>query len=179
MDVLFNAGADVEFYVRTKKGHEFRHIHLADRMGCLPILKQVVLYGCQVDSRIETGDTALMLAAKADQADASLSLLVQELIWVSSTIMGRVQCNWQKKAIATGRKVCIFNLVVFSLLHFVAGIENTELLQIILQHSTEDISKHDGFGLTPTMFTIKAGHTEAFRLLIDAGADINERIRDG
>ncbi|KAL3612771.1 hypothetical protein D5086_003791 [Populus alba] len=55
---------------------------------------------------------------------------------------------------------------------------NTELLQMILQYSTEDIIKHDGLGLTPTMVSVKAGHTEAFRLLIDGRADISEKSRD-
>jgi len=192
MDVLLNAGADVEFCLRTKKGHEFRPIHLAARMGCLRILKQVIFYGCEVDSRTETGDTALMLAAKSDQADCFLELIVSgadlglvnnngesAVHLVKRSVFGSSLADIFRQAITTGRKVCSSNLEVFSLLHFVAGIGNTELLQMILQHSTEDISKHDGLGLTPTMVAVKAGHTEVFRLLIDAGADISERSRDG
>ncbi|KAJ6724173.1 REPEAT-CONTAINING PROTEIN putative-RELATED [Salix viminalis] len=182
MDVLLNAGADVEFRLRTKKGHEFRPIHLAARMGCLPILKQVIFYGCEVDSRTETGDTALMLAAKSDQADCFLELIVSgadlglvnnngesAVHLVKRSVFGSSLADIFRQAITTGRKVCSSNLEVFSLLHFVAGIGNTELLQMILQHSSEDLSKHD----------VKAGHTEVFRLLIDAGADISGRSRDG
>ncbi|XP_011040607.1 PREDICTED: ankyrin-3-like isoform X1 [Populus euphratica] len=192
MDVLLNAGADVEFCLRTKKGHEFRPIHLAARMGCLRILKQVIFYGCEVDSRTETGDTALMLAAKSDQADCFLELIVSgadlglvnnngesAVHLVKRSVFGSSLADIFRQAITTGRKVRSSNLEVFSLLHFVAGIGNTELLQMILQHSTEDISKHDGLGLTPAMVAVKAGHTEVFRLLINAGADISKRSRDG
>ncbi|KAJ6376698.1 hypothetical protein OIU76_025781 [Salix suchowensis] len=190
MDVLLNAGADVEYRLRTKKGHEFRPIHLAARMGCLAILKQVIFYGCEVDSRTETGDTALMLAAKSDQADCFLELIVSgadlglvnnngesAVHLVKRSVFGSSLADIFRQAITTGRKVCSSNLEVFSLLHFVAGIGNTELLQMILQHSSEDLSKHDGLGLTPSMVAVKAGHTEVFRLLIDAGADISGRSK--
>ena len=155
-----------------------------------PIL-HCLLYGYQVDSRTETGDTALMLAAKADQAGYFLELIVSgaDLGLVNNngetavqlakrSVFGSSLADIFRQAITTGRKVYSSNLEVFSLLHFVAGIGNTELLQMILQYSTEEIIKHDGLGLTPTMVSLKAGHTEAFRLLIDARADISEKSRD-
>ncbi|XP_073263811.1 uncharacterized protein [Populus alba] len=106
----------------------------------------------QVQIETETGDTALMLAAKADQAGYFPELIV------------------------SGAELDLVNNNGETALESEFG--NTELLQMILQYSTEDIIKHDGLGLTPTMVSVKAGHTEAFRLLIDGRADISEKSRD-
>lgn len=190
--VLLNAGADVEFPIRTKKGHEFRPLHLTARMGFLPILKQLVLHGCLVNSRTEIGDTALMVAAKSDQADSFLELIISgadlgltnnygdtALQLAKRSVFGSSLVNILKQAIQTGKKICSSNLEVFSLLHFVAGSGNVELLQMILPDYLDDIGKHDGLGLTPILVAVKAGHTEAFRLLLNAGADISVKSREG
>lgn len=63
--VLLDTGADVEFPMRTKKGDESHPLHMAARLGCVAILKQLISHGCQVDSRIEAGDTPLMIVAKS------------------------------------------------------------------------------------------------------------------
>nr|TKR75032.1 hypothetical protein D5086_0000289440 [Populus alba] len=138
----------------------------------------------QVQIETETGDTALMLAAKADQAGYFPELIVSgaELDLVNNngetavqlakrSVFGSSLADIFRQAITTGRKV-------YSNLELESEFGNTELLQMILQYSTEDIIKHDGLGLTPTMVSVKAGHTEAFRLLIDGRADISEKSRD-
>lgn len=190
--VLLNAGVDVEFPIRTKKGHEFYPLHLATRMGFLPILEQLILHGCQVNLRTEIGDTALMVAAKSDQADSFLELIISgadlgltnnygdtALQLAKRSVFGSSLVNILKQAIQTGKKIFSSNLEVFSLLHFVAGTGNVELLQTVLPDSSEDISKHDGLGLTPILIAAKAGHTEAFCLLLNAGADISVKSREG
>lgn len=190
--VLLDAGADIEFTIRTKKRQESRPIHLAARLGCLSILKQLLLHGCQINARTESGDTALMVAARADHTDCFLELInaSADLGLVNNvgdsamqlakrSIFGSSVANILRRAISNGTKICSTNLEVFSLLHFVAAIGNVELLQLILQQSIEDINKHDGLGLTPILVATKAGHTEAFRLLISAGADISIKSRDG
>ena len=99
-----------------------------------PIL-HCLLSGYQVDSRTKTGDTALMLAAKADQAGYFLELIVSgaDLDLVNNngetavqlakrSVFGSSLADIFRQAITTGRKVSSSNLEVFSLLHFVAGI---------------------------------------------------------
>ncbi|KAK0587176.1 hypothetical protein LWI29_018702 [Acer saccharum] len=192
VSLLLNAGADVEYPIRTKKGYESRPLHLAARVGCVPILKLLILHGCEINSRTETGDTALMLAAKADQAECFLELIISgaDLGLVSDngdsamqlakrSVFGSSLANIIRQAIITRKGVHSTNLEVFSVLHFVTGIGNSELLQMVLQHSTEDINTHDGLGLTPVLVATKSGHTEAFRLLINHGADISATSRDG
>ncbi|KAJ6966932.1 hypothetical protein NC652_004482 [Populus alba x Populus x berolinensis] len=132
----------------------------------------------QVQIETETGDTALMLAAKADQAGYFLELIVSgaELDLVNNN--GETAVQLAKRSVFGSSLADIFRQAITTGRKLESEFGNTELLQMILQYSTEDIIKHDGLGLTPTMVSVKAGHTEAFRLLIDARADISEKSRD-
>ncbi|RWR89553.1 ankyrin-3-like protein isoform X1 [Cinnamomum micranthum f. kanehirae] len=190
--VLLEAGANVEFVMRTEKGHKSRPLHLASRLGCLPILKQLIEHGCEVDARTETGQTALMLAAKADNADCFLQLVNAgaDLGLVSSlgetavklaekSLFGSSVVDILSQAFITRRNVCSTSLDVFSPLHFFADTGNAELLQMILRLSTADLNKQDGSGSTPLTIAAKAGHAEAFRILVMAGADVRLKTRDG
>lgn len=190
--ILLAAGADVEFPVRTKKGHDSRPLHLAVRLGCLSSLKELIKHGCHVNARTETGDTALMVAAKANQANCFLELITagadlglinnngeSAMQLAKKSVFGSSMADILKRAIVTGTTICSSNIEVFSLLHFVIGIGNTVLLTMTLQQLAEGINMHDGLGLTPTLVALKAGHAEAFRLLIMAGADIGVKSKDG
>ncbi|KAL5726745.1 hypothetical protein ACHQM5_000011 [Ranunculus cassubicifolius] len=194
VSVLLNSGADIEFPIRTKKGHESRPLHLAARLGCLAVLKTLIRHGCEVDARTEIDETALMLSAKADQADCFLELVVAgaDLGLLSKSGNSAIQLAKRsmfessipdifRQAIASGTKLCSTNLEVFSPLHYVVSIGDIELLQMILGQSMEDIDKHDGSGCTPVVVAIKSGQPEAFRILIMFGADIsvkNNNTRD-
>lgn len=137
--MLLNAGTDIKFPIRTKKGHESRPLHLAARVGCVLILKQLILHGCQIDLRTETGDTASMLAAKADQAELIISGADLGLInnngdsamqLAKRSAFGSSVANIIRQAIIMEKRVCSTNLEVFSVLHFVTAMGNVELLQI-------------------------------------------------
>lgn len=192
VSVLLEAGANAEFIMRTENGHESRSLHLAARVGCLPILKQLILHGCEVDVRTETGQTALMLAAKADHADCFLELVIAgadlglvSTMGESAVELAKRSLFWSSitdilsRAIMATATIRSTNLYVFSPLHFFAGTGNAELLQMILRHSTEDLNKLDVSGSTPVAIATKAGHVEAFRILVMAGADIGLKTRDG
>lgn len=187
------AGADVEFPIKTEKGHKSCPIHLAARVGCLKVLKQLILYGCDLNSRTESGETALMITAKFDQPDCFLELMV------SGADLGLVNHNGDdavqlarrssfssslskliSQAILMGENVFSSRLEVFSSLHFAAAVGDTKILKkLVLGNSMEDMNKHDGSGLTPLLVSAKAGHTEVFRLLVEFGADISMRSREG
>ncbi|KAI8569932.1 hypothetical protein RHMOL_Rhmol02G0316300 [Rhododendron molle] len=62
--------------MRTMKGFESRPLHMAARLGSVAILKQLIAHDCQVDSRTEAGNIPLMIAAKPDQADCFLELII-------------------------------------------------------------------------------------------------------
>ncbi|XP_077248395.1 uncharacterized protein LOC143888009 isoform X2 [Tasmannia lanceolata] len=190
--VLLDSGANVEFPMKTQKGHESRPLHLATRLGCLPILKQLISHGCEVNARTETGETPLMLAAKADHSNCFLELVIAgaDLGLVSTfgesavqlakrSVFGSSIDDILSQAIISRTSICSTNLDVFSPLHFVARIGNSALLQMILRQSNGDLNKQDVSGFTPIMVAAKAGHTEAFRLLVMAGADIGVKTQDG
>ncbi|OWM85160.1 hypothetical protein CDL15_Pgr027947 [Punica granatum] len=190
--VLMEAGVDVEFPIKTKKGHESRPIHLAAQVGCLDVLKQLILHGCDVNSRMESGETALMVATKFDQPECFLQLVVSgaDLGLVNNNGDSAVQLAKRScfssslpklisTAILSGENVFSSRLEVFSSLHFAAAVGDIEILQKLVQNSLEGINKQDGSGLTPILISAKAGQTEAFRFLIKYGADISIKSRDG
>lgn len=192
VSLLLEAGADAEFPIKTEKGHESRPIHLAARVGCPSILKQMVEHGCDVDSRTESGNTALMIAALFDQPECFVELITAgaDLGLVNNTGESAVSLakrsafasslsNIFGQAITAREKIYSSSLEVFSPLHFASGYGNVEILQKILRSSMDSIDKHDNSGLTPILAAAKVGHTEVFCHLIESGADISVKSRDG
>lgn len=49
---------------------------MAARMGCHIILKQLIEHKCNLNARTETGETALMLCARANHQECFMELLV-------------------------------------------------------------------------------------------------------
>lgn len=183
----------MEFPIKAEKGHKSCPIHLAARVGCPKVLKQLILHGCNLNTRTESGETALMVAAKFDHPDCFLQLTVSgaDLGLVNENGDSAVQLAKRSsfssslsklisRAILMGENVFSSRLEVFSSLHFAAAVGDTEILKkLFAGKSIEDINKHDGTGLTPILASAKAGHAEAFRLLIKFGADISIRSQEG
>ena len=189
---LLDAGANSNFPIQTKNGNESRPIHLAARLGGIDILKQLISHGCDVNARTSTGETPLMITAGFDHPDCFLELLVAggDLGLVNNSGDSPIQLAKRSvfsssiddilsQALISGASICSTDLSVFSSLHFVAASGNAESLQMILHASNADINKLDGSGLTPVMVAAEAGHVEAFRLLVMAGADITVKTPDG
>ena len=77
-------------------------------------------------------DTALLLAAKADQANCFLQLIISgadlglvnkngdnAMLFAKRSVFGSSEANILQQAIISGKRVHSTNLEVFSLLHFV------------------------------------------------------------
>ncbi|XP_020262481.1 ankyrin-3-like [Asparagus officinalis] len=189
---LLDSGANSNFPLLTKSGNESRPIHLAARLGSIDILKQLISHGCDVNVRTSTGETPLMISARFDHGDCFQELLVAggDLGLLSNLGDSPIQLAKRSafsssiidifsQVLASGSSICSTDLSVFSPLHFVAASGKAESLQMILHSSTENINKFDGSGLTPVMVAAEAGHVEAFRLLVMAGADITVATSDG
>lgn len=189
---LLDAGANSNFPIQTKNGHEFRPIHLAARLGGIDTLRQFISHGCDVNAKTSTGETPLMISARFDHAECFRELLVAggDLGLVSNS--GDSPINLAKRSVfsssimdilsqvlISGASICSTDLSVFSPLHYVAASGNAESLQMILHSSAADINKLDGSGLTAIMVAAEAGHVEAFRLLVMAGADVTVKTPDG
>lgn len=189
---LLDAGANSNFPIQTKNGHEFRPIHLAARLGGIDTLRQFISHGCDVNAKTSTGEAPLMISARFDHAECFQELLVAggDLGLVSNSgdspihlakrsVFSSSIMDILSQVLISGASICSTDLSVFSPLHYVAASGNAESLQMILHSSAADINKLDGSGLTAIMVAAEAGHVEAFRLLVMAGADVTVKTPDG
>ncbi|KAG0474836.1 hypothetical protein HPP92_014522 [Vanilla planifolia] len=190
--VLLHLGANSNFPLRLKHGHESHPIHLVARIGNVSILRELISHGCNVNAKTSSGETPLMISAKADQAECFLELLLAgaDLGLVSSSGDSAIELAKRSvfsssivgilsQALVAGAAIHSSNLMLFSPLHFIAGCGHVEALQMILNSSTAELNTLDSSSLTPIMVAARGGHLEAFRLLVMAGADIAAKSTDG
>ncbi|XP_068669832.1 uncharacterized protein [Aristolochia californica] len=191
--ILLYNGANANFPIKTNEGHECLPIHLAARLGCLPALQQLILHGCEIDARNESGETAVMMTARAGKPDCFLALVSAgaDLGLINSSGDNAIQLakscfqsdldDILSKAIIFRKDIFSSNLDVFSPLHFASSMNTAEPLQILLQKKEvyTCLNKQDASGSTPVILAAKAGNTKTFKLLVMAGADIGVKGRDG
>jgi len=184
--LLLAAGADAEHCIPTRDGHEFRPLHLAARLGCLAILKLLVAHGCKLNAQTHSGNTALMLCAKAGFQDcfkylliagADVGLLNQQgqsvmsITYVCGSGSSIHDIMWE--ALKAGHTIYSSNPEVFNSVHFVARLGDVKTLQSLLKQGVGLlINVQDKLGYSPAMIAAKEGHIEAFKLLVYAGADV-------
>jgi ankyrin repeat protein len=65
-----------------------------------------------------------------------------------------------------------------SLSHFAASVNNTEVIEVLVDNGYCHESK-DIFGRTPLMYSCIYGHKETIKYLIDAGCNVNVRANNG
>uniref|UniRef100_A0A0D6QRK6 Uncharacterized protein n=1 Tax=Araucaria cunninghamii TaxID=56994 RepID=A0A0D6QRK6_ARACU len=192
VQVLLDAGANAEFCVRTTNGQEFRPLHMTARMGCLTILKQLIVHGCDLNATTETGETALMLSIKSNHLECFKELLFSGADLAAVNIMGQNAVNVAEvnncvssiyqiisETIKSGKKVYSRNFQIFSPLHFVTSFGDAKLLQKLIQQSGLSLNDQDKHGLSAVMIAAKAGHVEAFKVLVFAGADLRLKNKKG
>ncbi|GFY88152.1 hypothetical protein Acr_06g0000920 [Actinidia rufa] len=192
VDVLLNCRADVEFPVQTTGKSEFRGIHLAARLGLAKVLLHLINGGCNLNSRTESGETALMICARYKQEDCLKLLasagadfgLVNAAGECAKSIAGSTQwtLGFQQAVldvIQGGKIAYSSNPSVFSPLMFVTRANDIETLKKLVEHSEINLDELDGNEFSAAMLAAAAGHVEAFRLLVFAGADINLRNKYG
>eukprot|EP01018_Ginkgo_biloba_P031804 Gb_08320 [translate_table: standard] len=192
VQVLLDAGANTEFCVRTKNGHEFRPLHMAARMGCLTNLKQLIAHGCDLNARTETGETALMLCANANHQECFKELLFSGADFGLVNTAGQNAVSIAEAnnfvssihqilsdSIKAGKKINSSNLQVFSPLHFMARFGDAKILQKLLQESGLNLNEQDRYGFSAAMIAAKEGHVEAFKVLVFSGADVRLKNKKG
>ncbi|KAF8390612.1 hypothetical protein HHK36_025139 [Tetracentron sinense] len=192
VDVLLKCGADVEFPVKTTLKSEFRPIHMAARLGLARILQHLIDAGCNLNSRMESGETALMICARYKQQDCLRVLassgadfgLISSAGQCASSIA--VSNSWTLgfqqavlDVIRAGKVARSSNFSIFSPLMLVARTGDTEALKKLIEQPDIDIDDQDDNGFSAVMVAAKEGHVEAFRLLVYAGADVNLPNKSG
>ncbi|KAF5954485.1 hypothetical protein HYC85_007341 [Camellia sinensis] len=186
MDVLLTCGADIEFPVQTTEKTEFRAIHLAAQLGSAKVLQHLIIGGCNLNSKTESGETALMISVRYKHDDCLKLLasagadfgLVDSVGQCALSIAGFTQ--WTHvfeqavlELIRGGKFAYSSNASNFSSLLFVTRANDIEALKKLIEKSEIDLDEQDGNGFSAAMIAAASGHVEAFRLLVYAGANLN------
>ncbi|KAJ6949311.1 ankyrin-3 [Populus alba x Populus x berolinensis] len=184
VNVLLSSGANVEASVKTQKT-EFRPVHMAARLGSSKTLQCLIDSGCDINSRTDSGDTALMISAKYKQEDCLRILamagadfgLVNTAGLSATSFAGSNQ--WSLgiqqiilEVIRAGKIPKSSSASVFSSLIFVAQAGDIEALKALIKWGEVDVDYQDDNGFSAVMFAALNGHVEVFRLLVYAGADV-------
>ncbi|KAL7171693.1 hypothetical protein ACSBR2_036364 [Camellia fascicularis] len=192
MDVLLTCGADIEFPVQTTEKTEFRAIHLAARLGSAKVLQHLIIGGCNLNSKTESGETALMISARYKHEDC-LKLLASAgadfglvdsvgqcaLSIAGFTLWTHVFEQAVLELIRGGKFAYSSNASSFSSLLFVTRANDIEALKKLVEKSEIDLDEQDGNGFSAAMIAAASGHVEAFRLLVYAGANLNLHNKHG
>ncbi|KAJ8510161.1 hypothetical protein OPV22_000595 [Ensete ventricosum] len=192
VDTLLARGADCELPVRTSRKNEFRPIHMAARLGLASVLQILIDKGCDLNPRTDTGETALMLCARY-RRDECLRILVSagaDLGLVSSAgvsaaavaASGHWSVSFQHAvldAIRQGTFPRSSDRNVFSPIMFVARCGDVGTLEMLLTRPDVDVDEQDENGQSPVMAAAGAGHVDAFRVLLFAGANMKLRNKAG
>lgn len=186
VQTLLSYGADCNLPVKTnRKQHEFRPVHLASRLGHAKILQILISDGCQIDTRTEHGDTALILCARHRQEEC-LRVLIS-----SGADLGALNCGGESAVLVAnstqwdaGFQRAVIDVIragkipkstdphIFSSLIFSVKCGDVAAIEVLLTQPEVDINEHDRDGFTPIMITAREGHVDAFRVLLFAGANV-------
>ncbi|KAJ8773508.1 hypothetical protein K2173_005754 [Erythroxylum novogranatense] len=185
-EVLLICGADRGLPVKTTVKNGLPPFHLAARLGSTNVLEQLIATGCNVNSRTESGDTALMVCARNKQekclkvlasAGADFGLVNSAGQSVSSIARStKWDLGFQQpvvELIRAGKITRSSNPSTFSPLTFAVQINDIEALKKLIERAEINLDEQDADGYTAAMLAAAGGHVEAFRLLVYAGANLN------
>ncbi|CAH8327752.1 unnamed protein product [Eruca vesicaria subsp. sativa] len=183
--VLLSCGADPETPIKTSRGTELRPLHIAARCGSVEIIQQLVSFGCNVNSKTDAGDTALLISTRHKHSEclkvlalagadfALVNKLDHTVIWVAESSkwclgLERVVLELIRSGVAPHSS----NASVFSPLLYVAKAGDAEALKTLVKAQEVFLDYQDEEGCSAAMLTAMKGHIEAFRVLVYAGADV-------
>ncbi|PQM40111.1 ankyrin-3 [Prunus yedoensis var. nudiflora] len=163
----------------------FNPIHMAARLGFSTIVQCLIDSGCDINSKTDSGETALMICTK-NKHEECLRVLAMAgadfgMVNVAgqsvSSIAGtnRWSLGFQQAlilVIRAGKMPRSSNFSAFSYLMFAAQAGDTEALKAVVGSGEFDIDYQDDKGFSAVMITALKGYVEAFRLLVYAGADV-------
>ncbi|KAL7110103.1 hypothetical protein ACP275_05G003400 [Erythranthe tilingii] len=192
-DVLLSCGADKEFPVETSQHHtDFRPVHMASRLGQAPILRLLINASCNLNSRTGSGESALMICARYKQEEC-LKLLASAgsdfgLCNNSSqcAMSIAVSVQWThifKEAvldvIRSGKIAYSTNPEIFSSLLFATRANDIEAVKKLIKHKDLNLEEKDEIGFSAVMVAAVGGQIDTFKLLVNAGADLETRNNYG
>ncbi|KAL3624321.1 hypothetical protein CASFOL_033137 [Castilleja foliolosa] len=184
---LVKRGADFETPVKTTaRKNEFRPIHMAARLGLSKILQTLIDSGCELNSKTETGETAVMISVRYQHEDCLKVLAKAGADFGVGPIAtsNHWYLGFQKallEVIRTGTVPISTDESVFSPMLFVAKSGDVLGLKVLIEHENniKELDKQDERGFSAIMVAAVEGHVDAFRLLVYAGADVKLRNKSG
>ncbi|CAK9137323.1 unnamed protein product [Ilex paraguariensis] len=185
VEVLLNSGADVELPIETTKGTEFRAMHMAARLNLAEVLQYIINAGCNLNSRTESGETALMICARfkckeclkvlasAGANFGLVNLAGQSVISIAGLVWWTL--GFQQAVldvIRAGKVVQSSSAKILSPLMFVTRVNDIEALEVLTKQPHINLDEQDENGFSAVMVAAAGGHVEAFRVLVYAEADV-------
>ena len=171
VDLLIDAGADVT--VANRYG--VRPLSLASVNGNADVIEALLEAGANPNTSLPGGETALMTAARTGVA-AAIRILVAHGADVNARdeVHGQTAMMW---AAARGNAEAI---------HVLAEVGGDVHARTEREGRGRRYNGHrpgtkspDPTGFTPVMFAARAGHVDAVRVLLEAGANVNDTLSDG
>ncbi|KAF9673681.1 hypothetical protein SADUNF_Sadunf10G0049500 [Salix dunnii] len=191
-EVLLYYGVDKELPVKTTLKNDLRPVHLAARLGTPKVLEQLIFACCDLNSRTDSGETAVMICARYRQeeclkvlvlAGADLGLVNSAGLSASSIARSaKWALGFQQTVIDVirdGKSAKSSNAAVFSPLKCVVQANAVEALKKLIELSYIDLDEQDDNGFSAAMTATANGYIEAFRLLVYAGANITLQNKFG
>jgi len=166
VEILLDTGADIEITNRYGVGPA----SLAAENGNAAILDHLLQAGVNANQTLPGGETLLMTAARTGEPETVLSLLTHG-------------ADPNRREETRGQTA----------LMWAAANNNAAAIQLLTEHGADINAKTDNptrradstFGYAPPtgfsalIFAVRAGHIDATRALLDAGADVNDTVSDG
>lgn len=193
-DLLLRGGASV----KATNRYGVMPLMLACENGSAAMVERLLKAGADPNSTLPEGQTALMTAARTGNVAAVKTLIAHGAkVNATETWRGQTPLMW---AAAQGHAATVSLLVEAGAdinarskgdAGSVRAAVRAGVSQLALGNGTANAAPGGGptptpeaapagaAGFTPLLFAVRAGHIEASRILIDAGAKVNETVGDG
>jgi ankyrin repeat protein len=185
VSVLLDCGADPEAPIKTSRGIELRPIHIAARDGSVEIIQQLVGFGCDINSKNDVGNTALLISIKHKHPECVKVLALDGADFGLVNKFGHSAVSIaESNKWSLGLERVILELIrfgvvphssnasVFSPLLYGAQAGDAEALKALVKAQDIYLDYQDEEGFSAAMLAAMNGHVEAFRVLVYAGADV-------
>jgi ankyrin len=163
-------------------------IHDAARAGNVPIIRDLIAHGAQVDNSDEIGSTALQWAAAWKHPEAITALLdagadIHHQNEDGDTALSKAVKHQSNDAAHVllehgANPNQTTNDLGTTLVHHAAGLDDPTILKDLLAHGGDPHAQTQK-GFTPLSSAASKNKPDSINVLLDAGSDVNHQDKDG